>query len=351
MSTQETKLQAIADAIREKDGTTDPIPANDFPDRIRAIEGKSEFAVPLVVALDEGAIVTATKGDRIITAVANSDRRAVLTLDQSGNWSVEARLGDLERGPEKLEVLNGYELSFSFQKSRLPDGYTEVEYISNPNLGVIQPVIENIRPFMDTRLEIQVELVDRTANCALFGNYYYYRYASTLRSNAHMLRYYSNDQMLDLEIGYQSSGGYPKWRIPILAPEDKMQIIVDFPKRLYAINDTEAAIDASATLSTQYLNGVYPALFGTYESFYNQLSASGSSTSYIRPQLPANCKLYKFKLYESTAADTGDLIMDLVPCINPDGEIGVYNMVNDVFLTHSTVSPYDTRPFEAGPAV
>lgn len=37
MSVQENKLKAIADAIREKDGTTAPIPANDFPARIRAI--------------------------------------------------------------------------------------------------------------------------------------------------------------------------------------------------------------------------------------------------------------------------------------------------------------------------
>lgn len=37
MSIQEAKLQAIADAIREKDGTTEPIPANDFPTRIKAI--------------------------------------------------------------------------------------------------------------------------------------------------------------------------------------------------------------------------------------------------------------------------------------------------------------------------
>lgn len=38
MSTQGNKLTAIADAIREKDGTTAPIVADDFPDRIRAIE-------------------------------------------------------------------------------------------------------------------------------------------------------------------------------------------------------------------------------------------------------------------------------------------------------------------------
>lgn len=35
MSAQELKLKAIADAIREKDGTTAPIPAADFSARIR----------------------------------------------------------------------------------------------------------------------------------------------------------------------------------------------------------------------------------------------------------------------------------------------------------------------------
>ncbi len=38
MSVQETKLKAIADAIREKEGTTAPIRANDFPSRILALE-------------------------------------------------------------------------------------------------------------------------------------------------------------------------------------------------------------------------------------------------------------------------------------------------------------------------
>lgn len=38
MSIQQEKLAAIADAIREKEGSTDPIVANDFPARIRAIQ-------------------------------------------------------------------------------------------------------------------------------------------------------------------------------------------------------------------------------------------------------------------------------------------------------------------------
>lgn len=47
MSIQEEKLQAIADAIREKDGTTEPIPAKDFAERIRAIpSGKPPGRLP-----------------------------------------------------------------------------------------------------------------------------------------------------------------------------------------------------------------------------------------------------------------------------------------------------------------
>lgn len=38
MSTQRDKLKAIADAIRAKEGSSDPIAANDFPARIAAIE-------------------------------------------------------------------------------------------------------------------------------------------------------------------------------------------------------------------------------------------------------------------------------------------------------------------------
>lgn len=38
MSLQETMLKEIADAIREKEGSTGPIPAEEFANRIRALE-------------------------------------------------------------------------------------------------------------------------------------------------------------------------------------------------------------------------------------------------------------------------------------------------------------------------
>lgn len=43
MSFQQENLQAIADAIREKEGSTDPIMPIDFPDRIRALSTGSSL--------------------------------------------------------------------------------------------------------------------------------------------------------------------------------------------------------------------------------------------------------------------------------------------------------------------
>lgn len=53
MSIQETYLQGIGDAIRGKDGTTAPIPANTFAARIAAIPSGASVGMPdLKVAID-----------------------------------------------------------------------------------------------------------------------------------------------------------------------------------------------------------------------------------------------------------------------------------------------------------
>ena len=59
MSVQETKLTAIAEAIREKEGSTEPILASDFPERIRAISTVPEgtYEINLSVSDPEGGTV------------------------------------------------------------------------------------------------------------------------------------------------------------------------------------------------------------------------------------------------------------------------------------------------------
>lgn len=103
MSTQEGKLKAIADAIRQKEGTTEPIPANDFPARIRALEtggGSSDYAIPLVVTSDTaGAEITAVNGDTVLSGITGSDKKLQLILTKPGDWAITAKYGDRVEGP------------------------------------------------------------------------------------------------------------------------------------------------------------------------------------------------------------------------------------------------------------
>ncbi len=57
MSVQETYLRGIADAIREKEGTSEAIPANTFADRVRAIPSGPRPGTPL----DPGEVYKATR--------------------------------------------------------------------------------------------------------------------------------------------------------------------------------------------------------------------------------------------------------------------------------------------------
>ena len=62
MSTQSEKLTAIANAIRAKEGSSDPIPANDFPERIAAIE----TGIQLPTLTNPGAAADLANGKQLI---------------------------------------------------------------------------------------------------------------------------------------------------------------------------------------------------------------------------------------------------------------------------------------------
>lgn len=62
MSTQSEKLTAIANAIRAKEGSSDPIPANDFPARIAAIE----TGIQLPTLTNPGAAADLAQGKQLL---------------------------------------------------------------------------------------------------------------------------------------------------------------------------------------------------------------------------------------------------------------------------------------------
>ena len=117
----------IAHSIRQKDGSTGLIHANDFPARILTIStggGAGGFAVPLTVTVDPGAVVTAVNGSEAVSGTAGEEGVVVLTLTAPGLWTVTGALGDVEKSTT-VEVADGYSAGLSLT-SRLPRGYTEV---------------------------------------------------------------------------------------------------------------------------------------------------------------------------------------------------------------------------------
>ena len=223
---------------------------------------------------------------------------------------------------------------FEAKITRLPAGYQEVEYISNPNLGYIYSSsgdwMEKLL-FKDTRLEISMRLPSPSATGLILGNnWIYYSGTSIVNYARNMLRYDSSTNNVALS---SARNGYN-----IQAKSGIMNIIIDVPKGLFSVNQTSSTISTSPSTVTQFAN---PSLFAASQV----ITGTGASTNY--GSSPMNYYLYSLKLYASTASGTGDLIHDYVPCINPSGLVGIYDVVHKSFWSSSVAS----KPFVAGPAV
>ena len=87
--TNTTDLTAVANAIREKGGTSEQLACPDgFVAAIQAIQ----TGVPLQIAVttNAGATVTATKDSKTVSGTADTSGHCTLTVDEAGTWTVTA---------------------------------------------------------------------------------------------------------------------------------------------------------------------------------------------------------------------------------------------------------------------
>lgn len=349
MSAQDENLKAIADAIREKNATTDQIPAQEFAARILAIPtGGADYAIPLVVDAEAGTMVTASQGDTVLNGTTDDSGQTTLLLPAPGEWSVSATLGEITRGPNVISAISNYYAGFTML-SRLPDGYTELKYISNSNLGYFRGIPPYQSPFNGTRVELIISPNDESISGNVMGSQYYYYYksgtSSQSRSTYNIIQY-SKTNGVTIVSGSSAGGTYQSINFSTseIDVENTLHIVIDLPKKVLSIN----GLEKETTYSSSTAYGELPAcsLFANSYWYYNKPSTNGSATSYTHyGENAINFNFHYLKVYNSTADGTGDLIYYYVPCINPSGVVGIFDLVNEVFYTSADT----TKAFEAGP--
>lgn len=177
----------------------------------------------------------------------------------------------------------------------LPSGYTQVKYIQSDGAQYIDT---GFKPNQDTRVVGDMQFMTNTSDkeSALFGyrvsinsqQYNFYQYNGAMRSP------------------YNNSAGYTT-----TLSTDKISI--DKNKNVTSVNGVITSNVSYA--SFQCSGNMY--LFGL------NLNGSLSATQGSR-------RIYTCKIY-----DNDTLIRDFIPCKNPDGVIGMYDIVNSQFYQNS----------------
>lgn len=203
--------------------------------------------------------------------------------------------------------------------SRLPEGYTEVEYIQSSGGACIDT---KQKPSSTFKLTMDVEHLSIGSK---YERYFFYSfYQQSTSSRFHCRAQISTANKIVGLIGNYNTA-------PLLAINNdgaprRMTVGVDYPlKSIFADNE-----------STKFSTNSYNATTNTNMTTVKLLNSSiTSSTSGL------DAKLYSCQIYKSST-----LICDFVPCIDPTGAVGLCDLVGGEFYGNS-----GTGTLTAGPAV
>ena len=291
MSTQETNLTAIADAIREKEASTAVIPANTFADRI--------LALPVGIESPDVTLPAASTQEEQLARIA-----AAIRAKEGSEGTIPAA-----EFAERILALE------STKPSRLPAGYTEVEYIqfddkTGFNTGLYVTPSNTI-----VTLDILVETAYPGAE---------EQFASMLGSKAGqstVSNYMLSFGRTSATQTYIRTGDTSKIAIVnVSIPKERLIVKFDGTKSKFSVGTVSGSI-------FKYTYNLY--------------------TQYFYIGAPKDTwKSIPYKLYGATIQQGSTLSRDFVPCINPQKTVGLYDLVKGAFYANAL-----TGTVTAGPRV
>lgn len=280
--------------------------------------------------------------DNLITDRSQSDVDALRALLARGkaNWTAEElaefnlarskgayNYTDLNRVTACMDYLNevltglgyvtGYvpvEVPHGGSGSRLPEGYTELEYIESTGT---QYVDTGVYPNQDTSLEMEF------APTVLSKTEWWFGVRSS--SNTNMFGFYSTGAT-SVYSTFASSG--QTFSIPSISGQ------------------TVSLEKGDAITTLRYGNNVEELenTEGTFTSEFALVLLSANLAGSIASSTRASGRLYSCAIY-----DGDSLIRDFIPCLNPSNEVGLYDTVNGQFYGNAGTGAFTDGPEVEGP--
>lgn len=193
------------------------------------------------------------------------------------------------------------EVPHSGSGSRLPEGYTELEYIESSGTQYIDT---GFKPNQDTRVVCDTEFAASTTAYWLFGS----RVSTNDRNYA----------FLTYEGGYRSD--YNDTAGDVIGGVSG-RFIVDKNKNITYIDEV-----VKDELS-----------YGAFQSTYNLYIFRSNNGG--TPSASNTAKIYSCQIY-----DNGLLIRDFVPCIDPEGTVGLYDFDGKQFYNNAGAGSFIAGP-------
>lgn len=201
--------------------------------------------------------------------------------------------------------------------SRLPEGYTEIEYIETTGTQYIDSGVLS----SDTlKVSIDVSGIQTPSKAAaIFGKLYFY-YVSSANTTS-----YYFDAIVNSSGDVVVRAGTPNL-VSFSGAGERFTVTLDANGKKASVNNENKTITVKPS---------YPQTIFIMAQHWVGNKASSRVEAY------ATGKLHSCQMYKNSV-----IIRNFVPCVNPSGEIGLYDLVDGVFYQNS-----GTGAFVAGPAV
>lgn len=289
---------------------------------IDTITGGGGATATVVVTAPTGSTVTMTKETTTKTATEVSGTWTFsIGFEEIGVWTVNASLGTKSK-TETVEVTEATEYLVSIAYSRLPEGYTELEYIESTGTQYIDQLL-SMRG-MD------------------YGWYIDAEYTSDYSSTPQYITGIRYERVIQRTLGWFSGDYY--------TPSGAF--IMDW--RNWAESASKSIVIGTVTknlrFQTSYIYEADSKMVATKTDGSTVVKTDGSTVTTVynnwyvfgRWANDEDAKCAKIKLYSFKSYEKAMVVRDFVPCINPSNQVGMYDLVSQQFFGNSGTGSFIT---------